>query len=195
MVRLGFRLVRARHTRPHRCAEKARRSRVVSIHAKSDVRWRAPGDPRLVDDSVFQLRQVGIYENNLDIPENPPGDSYAAIMARGGSYDQPALAGGGLDANSVTDTVEIRVYHRLRLDQHRRATAWTIDPCLSAYRQARFVAKALHLKDLLDQSGNILTSEPIRILTLRDSVSLQNGWGYVPVTLEVKYTSELLLTP
>lgn len=148
---------------------------------------------RLVNAGVFADNQAYVaIEGQFN--ETPPHDQYAVIMPGRKTVQQPAFTGAGLYGDLQTEVFEVRIYHRHFLDQRNKATLWTVDRGHGAYKYARLAAAKMHGHDLADNSGTVLVAEPIRIQTIGEPRAERQGagYGYIPIFVEVTYTSDLL---
>lgn len=144
---------------------------------------------RLIDSAVFVEPNIFIASDPMDARETITShEKFCAILVGDKQQDQGQLAGGGTDADFKTEVFEIRVYTRLQLDRMGQQDIWTTQASKGAYAIARSAANKFQIHDLQDQAGTILVGEPTRILRIGNPIQKGNGIGYVPVSVEVKYT-------
>ena len=121
---------------------------------------------------------------------SPPSEPFLALFLGTNQVQQPDFSGGGLFSDTRIEVLEVRVYNRLEYDQMQRATSWELDASTGTQRWVLLVSNALHGEEAFDGAGVCTTGQPMRILDIRDQQpSRQQGWGYVPIFVEVLYTA------
>lgn len=144
---------------------------------------------RIIDTGVLLQNQVFVEFDPVEAEKtNPAADFIAAIMPSSKVVDQGQLEAGGTDADTRTEVVQIRVYARLSVDRVGQRTEWSSSETRGGYARARRIASKFQVHDLRDGSGTIIVAEPTRVVQIGDPNGQRNGWGFVPVYIEVKYT-------
>lgn len=145
---------------------------------------------RIVDQDILLEHQVIFADDPSVFESTPPHDQYCIIMVGRKTVDQGQIAGGGTDADFRVEVFELRCYHRDNLDRTGTRDIWTLESARGAYNLARRIASQFQVHDLTNQSGTVIVGEPTRILSIGNPVTLgrKNGFGYVPVSVEVSYT-------
>lgn len=176
---------------------------VISPNPEDEIERRHRGQVtrRMVFDAILKAIVRGplnsyrayLSDDEPDMNEIPPGDTFAVIIPGSAENDQGDLAGGGDLGTMRTDSASVRVYSSNSTDQYARATQWNLKFDKGAMERARQIRRTLKLLDLADDAGWLLLTEPMRPTTTNKGRfrRVTPKWGYYEETFEVKYTEYL----
>jgi hypothetical protein len=158
-------------------------------HRGPFTRWEILTALKKYLESIVTDFPIYIATEEPDMNRVMPSDRFVVLMLGSSKDEQGFLGGGGTYSTLRTETLNVRVYSAMSQDQFPRSTDWTLRQDRGALERARLIRKRLNMLDLMDDSGWLVLSQPMRSTATGEPKAMRDNpqWGYFQESFEAMY--------